>query len=271
MENGNTMQRKEATLHVEYRVQLRHRPDSSISYTLVFSYSTEEDTYPISQFNAGLATTKSLTYKLACQVSKLYEDSGALDTWWKGGLVSEESWLSGALASITLRDKKALDTAVSTLCTLTESHGFRWTAETAMHSVACSIKPTMLADESLGYEVRLSYSSDDGMRPLLLSTNPNFVSQSTLDFADFFTSEMLCPEFYDIEFSKVSYRNHALCMFMCPEESLVKLLELLQRKAEDVQCKLSLVALPGGPGWQYPKISRFYNKCWGVKTPALFF
>lgn len=257
MKNGeDTMQRKEDTqFKVEYRVRLKHHLDDSITYHLVLSYSTEGDMYPINEFNVGLCVTHGDTYDKACQLSKSYEQSQILDRWWLEGNVYEESWLGGVLTSLTFKNKKAVGKAAVELRKIAKSLGFKFVGETVMHSIACGVTPKLIDEETLGYEIRLSYSSDCSTQPLSLSSNVSFVSQSTHDFADLFSTEIHCPEYNAIDIIGEGFRDHALCSIECTEESLSKVLELLQKKAKYMRCKLSFIAFSGGPGWQYPKVS----------------
>lgn len=253
MKDGvNNMHRKKDTrLQIEYRARLVHNLDHTVSYMLLLSYKADSDEYPISFYTRRQCDPSGKTYKLASDVSKAFEKTILPDYTWMDEII-EEGWFGNVLDLITFKKRSAFLKAIQEIQKIADIYGHTLVNEYHTNSVSCGITPKKLDTGKSGYEISLSYSGRNDVQPFSNTSNSKFVNEATMDFAEFFTSELYDTEYKDFISNREVSDRYALFTIDCEEENLTYELSKLKKTAIALGCKLHFIAFPGGPGWQYP-------------------
>lgn len=253
MANGNNKRRLKDTLLVTYSIS-RAGTDC---YSLDISYQRQEDEDAIKMTRKKL-TFSDTTRKLAAQFTELLEpEINALgeSADWCG-----ESYYGDALTGIRTHSIKSIEHFRKTMIKVAEKMQVR-----AQHikpfkdyTVCCSVTPKVLANNELGYQIRISYSSMNCSLPLSASSNTSFISPDLFAFSDSFSISL-----DDTNYPFLRYPNtvivseelfgYTLHTIECTNAD--KILYYLCKTAKKLGCRLNLVAFSGGPGWQYPEFN----------------
>lgn len=253
MKGGNNTRRLKDTLLVTFSIS---RTDTDC-YSLNISYQREEDEDAIHMTRKKL-TFSDKTRELAAQFTELLkpeiialEESGD----WCG-----ESYYGDALTAIQTHSIKSIDHFRKTMIKVADKMHVRVQHIKPFrdYTVCCSVTPKLLEDNELGYQIRISYSSNNGSLPLSASSNTSFISPDLFAFSDSFSISL-----DDTNYPYLRYPNtviiseelfgYTLHTIDCTNAD--KILYYLCKTAKKLGCGLNLVAFSGGPGWQYPEFN----------------